>query len=152
MSDIEKRRQAVDLFADYSQAFRLNIMKPIEKRLRTETPPAGFMAMLFIYSNGPCTMSELTHALCCSKQQTTQTVDKLIKSNYAIRQTHESDRRKIVISITEEGKMVVKRAMGEFKNIFSDALDVLSNDELDELITALEVMKRIFEKVPAPQV
>lgn len=147
MVDVEKRQSVADQFVEFSQLFRLGVMKPIEKRFRFEAPPAGFLSMVYIYMNGSCTMSELTHILCCSKQQTTQTVDKLIQSGFVSRKSHDSDRRKVWIVLTDEGRSVVEGAMKTFSQVFVEMLELLSDEEFNELSNAIDVMNKTFRKI-----
>lgn len=147
MVDIEKRRDVAQQFVEFSQQFKIGILKPLEKKMKIEAPPAGFLVLVYIYMSGPCTMSELTHVLRCSKQQTTQTVDKLIQSGFALRESHNSDRRKVWITLSDKGRQLVEYAMETFSQVFVEMLEILSDDEFEELSNAISVMNKTFKKI-----
>ena len=94
-------------------------------------------------------MSELTRILVCSKQQTTQTVDKLIKSQYVERQNDETDRRKIWITLTPAGERIVLNVMESVGEILAEKMKALNQQELNALSVAIDVFNHSFSKIGA---
>ena len=150
MADIPDRNYIIEQFSEFFQLFSLGVMKPIEKQFRGEVPNSGLHVMSHIYFKGPATMSDITAILKCSKQQTTQTVDKLIKGELALRESDESDRRKVWIKLTDEGARYVEKMIKTATVFFAERLEILSNDEIQRISDSLEVINGILNKISDP--
>ncbi|MBR2742822.1 MAG: MarR family transcriptional regulator [Clostridia bacterium] len=137
----------IEQFAECFQLFTRGIMKPIEKQFRGEVPNSGLHVMSNIYFKGPATMSDITGILKCSKQQTTQTVDKLIKSGFALRESDETDRRKVWIMLTNEGKAYVEKMLKTASQQLAQRLEKLDVDESQSLVESLKVLNRLLNKM-----
>ncbi len=147
MTENWDRRDIVEQLSDFFQIFMLGVMKPIEKQLRGEVPNSGLHVMSHIYFKGPATMSDITSILQCSKQQTTQTVDKLIKSGHAVRESDESDRRKVWIKLTDEGNAYVEKMLKTVTELFTDRLEQLDPDDIRSISEAVSTLNRLFGKI-----
>ncbi|MDY0409366.1 MarR family winged helix-turn-helix transcriptional regulator [Virgibacillus soli] len=68
----------------------------------------------------------------------TNIADKLIKEGYAVRKFDESDRRIVLLAITEQGLAVLKRAEEKGKEMRMDLYSVLTEEEVEQLILIKE--------------
>lgn len=134
-------------FMELIQTFKISVLKPMDKRFRNLVPNAGSHILFYITTNGPCTMGDITRIMCCSKQQATQMIDKLIKAGYAQRQSDKEDRRKVWISITKSGEELIKDIMGTIESIFVDSLNVLDEEEIQSFSKAIEIFEYSFNKI-----
>lgn len=76
------------------------------------TPGVG-KALVQLPSDHPVPMRELASALHCDNSYVTSVVDVLEEKGLVERRAHPSDRRIKVISLTEEGALLAKRARAE---------------------------------------
>jgi len=76
------------------------------------TPGVG-KALVQLPSDRPVPMRELASALHCDNSYITSVVDVLEEKSLVERRAHPSDRRIKVISLTEEGALLAKRAKAE---------------------------------------
>ncbi len=83
-------------------------------------------------------MNAIGEILNISKAQMTQSIDKLVALGMVSRQNSTKDRRKIDISLTEEGKRVLEEVDIIIKRKIMEKISDLSNTELDRLLKSLE--------------
>jgi DNA-binding MarR family transcriptional regulator len=84
-------------------------------------------------------MSELARRTLISRSGMTRRAGQLEERGLVARTPHAEDRRSVVISLTEEGAEVLRRALPvHFAGINRHFLDRLSDDELAQLRSALE--------------
>lgn len=84
------------------------------------------------------TVGELAEQMYVNPSAITNMMDRLLKTNYVERYRDESDRRVVYIKLTEEGHAIVKDMKSKRKAFFQTYLSVLSQNEIDELISISE--------------
>lgn len=88
----------------------------------------------------PANLSTIQERMVTKMSNTTRLVDKLINKNYVKRAICESNRRKVEITITEEGKKFLDKVnpiMDEFEN------RVTSNFSTEDLILLNELLNKL---------
>ncbi len=87
---------------------------------------------------GSCTMSELASELRVDASAATRTVRRLVDGGYVTRAAAPSDARAVVVSLTDEGLVLVKeigqRSLAAVLDIFRE----FSDDEQKQLVDLLE--------------
>lgn len=115
----------VDLFID-------NIKKlffPEEWiKLDLKFSKSEIFTLFFVYKRNEVTMTELVEYINSPMSTATGIVDRLVKSGYVKRDRSETDRRIVILKLTEEGQNFVKN----LKNIISQYLDMLLGDLSEE--------------------
>jgi len=101
----------------------------------------------FICENKPLKMSDVAKKLNVTLPTVTQIVDKLVSLNLLERVRNEDDRRLVIVNITEKGKRLVKMAQERRIESFKLWLGKLSIEEQMELITTLEKLNEILERI-----
>jgi DNA-binding MarR family transcriptional regulator len=92
-------------------------------------------------------MTELAQHLRISKQQLTPLIRKLEEKDYVIKEQDATDRRVVILTLTEKGKDIVKKRWEEIYRLFCDKLGKLSEDDLMDLDYAITKMIRIMDKL-----
>jgi DNA-binding MarR family transcriptional regulator len=92
-------------------------------------------------------MTELAQHLRISKQQLTPLIRKLEEKDYVIKEQDATDRRVVILMLTEKGKDIVKKRWEEIYRLFCDKLGKLSEDDLMDLDYAITKMIRIMGKL-----
>ena len=95
------------------------------------TPGVG-KALVQLPSDHPVPMRELASALHCDNSYVTSVIDILEEKGLVERRAHPSDRRIKVISLTEEGALLAKRARAELAEP-PPVFDSLTNAEAAQL-------------------
>ena len=100
--------------------------------------------MLLLDRNKEVTMTELVEYINSPMSTATGIVDRLVKSGYINRDRGETDRRIVVLHLTEAGSSLVK----DFKNLISKYLKIILDDLTeDEKQFLLNIVLKIMNKL-----
>jgi len=100
------------------------------------------LELLFtIYHLQPTTAKQLAVKLHLTAGAISQLVDELLEQTLIRRRTDPTDRRKQVISLTDEGNSVVKTFEKRRHNVMKQVIETLSDEEL---VTWLKIQKHII--------
>ena len=98
--------------------------------------------LFLLVVNGPQRMSEIARQVSVSMAAATGIVDKLVASDLVSRENAPDDRRVVIVSLTSEGRRVVKRLNYIHERRLKELLDLLPEEQRSELISLFE---RIIE-------
>jgi DNA-binding MarR family transcriptional regulator len=84
--------------------------------------------LLFLDRNKQVTMTELVEYINSPMSTATGIVDRLVKNGYIKRDRSETDRRIVVLALTDAGSKLIK----DFKNMISKYLEVILDDLSEE--------------------
>lgn len=101
-------------------------------------PLHGF-AFLRIAGDG-CTVAQLAEHLGVSKQAASVTVEELVAKGYLTKAAHPSDRRAVLIALTERGVKATQAATDAAAEALGSWTDQLGARRLDELAQDLSVI------------
>jgi DNA-binding MarR family transcriptional regulator len=85
-------------------------------------------ALMFLERRGEIIMSEIADYVNVSMSTATGIVDRLVKNGYIERNRSDSDRRVVMIRLTEKGKSLA----GQIKNLGTHYFDLISNALTEE--------------------
>lgn len=105
------------------------------------TGPQYHMLAL-IARNGSCNVSYLADKLDVKPSAITVMTDRLVQSGYVARRHDEQDRRSVLLSVTEMGAEVYKKAGERSRKVLRSYLEDLTPHELDVLIGVIEKFAR----------
>ena len=114
------------------------ILKDITKDLAKH----HFMILKMLQEKEKFYVTEIVQVLGITKSQMTASVDKLIKLEYVERWADTSDRRKIYIKITKEGKNLSEKISTRIKERFNEDIKMLTQNELNDLEKGLIVLNK----------
>lgn len=86
----------------------------------------------------PCTMSELAAYVAVDRTTLTRTVDQLADAGFVERTTPREDRRQVLLTVTETGKAVSRRALQAVYRLNRDLLRALPEPQQRQLARALD--------------
>lgn len=119
--------------------------KVLEQDL-TLTGPQYYILHQLTYE-GQKTSSELAEILNVTLPAVTNLSNKLVSKGYIERVASESDRRQVLLSVTDKGREVEDRLVHRYKEITRELWADLTEQEVDALISAYEkVSKRLNPK------
>ena len=121
------------------QRFSNNILKGIS----TEIAKHHFMILRILLEKEKFFVTEIVQTLGITKSQMTSSIDKLLKLGYVIRWPDTSDRRKIYVSITKDGKKITEKINLRMKEQFYQDIKTMSAEELNDLEKGLKVLRKL---------
>jgi len=113
-----------------------------EVRLLSELTMPQLKTMLLLHSEGPLRMSDLAARLGVGLPTATSLVTKLEDKGLAARQHTKEDRRVVLCSVTEAGLHEGERFWGVWRERVNAMVGVLTKDELELVIRAMELVAR----------
>lgn len=120
------------------------IRKLADNEQNTETPSK----ILFVLSiQQPTSLKTLCDIIGVTPSAGSILVDKYVKMNLIARNPDPSDRRKIVLSLTEEGTNLVNQGMDHLYQNLNNTLASLSNAENEEFCAALNLVHQYIHKL-----
>ena len=94
----------------------------------------------------PITLAKVQERMINKMSNTTRLVDKLIKKGYVLKQANKNNKRKIDITITQEGLLFLSEISNLIDNTEQNIISSLTKDEAYNLIRLLEKVRLIANK------
>ena len=91
-----------------------------------------------ILENPKITQQELAKNVFKDNASVTRIIELMVKSNYLSREVDSQDRRKSVLTVTQEGKDIIEKVQNLVLDNRKVALEGLSNKEIDIMNLALQ--------------
>jgi DNA-binding MarR family transcriptional regulator len=99
--------------------------------------------------SGKDTVSKLADVKHISRAAISRTVDVLVNKGLITRTQNPKDRRHVQLTLTEEGKILLRTIFDDVGAWMESKLARLDEDELGNIIAAIETLNRAFEhKIP----
>lgn len=112
-----------------------------------QTSAAYYQIMGLLMDLGSLPISVIGDYLYISRPNMTSHIDKLVSDGMVERKGDEKDRRITLISITAEGMDFMKQARVKVEENMLNNLSSLSDDEMEELFTAVKTIKKLLFKI-----
>jgi len=107
---------------------RLN--KPIDEAVQGE----GFVLYYIVFNNGCVFPGEIGHAMCVSTARVATALNSLEKKGLITRQIDASDRRKILVRITAEGKILAEKNYRNAVDVIVKRFTLLGEHDAKEYV------------------
>ena len=131
----------IDKFLENIYQFHRKIRVRLSNELsRGKITIPQYHIMYFLSDRRRATMSELAEHLLVSRAAVTGLVDKLVKTGFVKRKFSCEDRRIIMISLTEKGKIVISKIKKQFNSLLVSAFNKLSSEEKKQFMEMSEKM------------
>ena len=130
----------------------IKLMIPSEW-LTSDMTVAQLRVLLYLHTEGPCSMRNIAASLDVAISTATGIIDKLVRKNLVVRSEDPSDRRLVICSLAPAGKKLMDRIWKLGRNQLAQLLHVLSAEELKkaEEVTELILAKIKFKKLQSPE-
>ncbi len=124
------------------------VMRAVGAQMRRSVAGLGVphYRLLGLLCQGPRTVSELAACQAVALPTMSRSVSALVERGWASRSTDARDRRRVVISATEEGRAVFADLHAHAQAEVARRLASLSPDEREQLRAGLEVLHAIFAR------
>lgn len=104
-------------------------------------------SIMIIGQHGSISPSTLGKYLDMRKGSLTTLIDSLVKKNLVIREIDKDDRRRYLLSLTNEGKKYMEHEKEMFRKVIKELFEKLSDDEIksfsENMSKIVETMKKI---------
>jgi DNA-binding MarR family transcriptional regulator len=107
---------------------------------------AQFRVLMLASSRDHWRMSDLAHRMALSPGSLTLMMDRLIEDGLISRGRSETDRRVVIVRITEKGREMLAQRRRGLHRAAADLIARLPADEQDELSAALGAVVRFLER------
>lgn len=98
-----------------------------------------------IEETGPITLASLAKLIHVSSSTLVGVIDRLEKKGLLKRERSLKDRRYTFITLTDDGKEKVKKLPTALNRKFTESLSKLSNEEQNQIVTALDSIVNLIE-------
>ncbi|WP_019637868.1 MarR family winged helix-turn-helix transcriptional regulator [Paenibacillus fonticola] len=122
------------------------ITNDMTKDVRSEDiTPLQYKMLEFIAISQPVTLSKISECLHISMPNTSRELRKLSEKQLCDKVTDEKDRRKQYIRLSKQGETMMNDAFGRIESQFKERIANLSEEELQEIDRALDVIhQKVF--------
>lgn len=103
-------------------------------------------SLMELNKSNELTMLELSEKMNLNTSTMTRIIDKLVKRNLIERKRHSSDRRIVLVSLTEEGKRSAKKLNNSLNIYYEKILNNLPNGKISNVLNSSELLIKAFEK------
>ncbi|QGQ94545.1 MarR family transcriptional regulator [Paenibacillus psychroresistens] len=133
-----------ELFAERFRSALQNLKKKMTHDFANQfnhglTTPQ-FYILFMIRENGTCKVTALAEQMGVKPSAISVMIDKMVNQGYVIRLADTSDRRVVLLQITEAGLLVVKEFEQQSNEMIGKYFDKLSVDEIESMIKTFEKM------------
>lgn len=108
-----------------------------------------YFTLFFLWNHGePCPMyalAEMTHQ---DAATLTGIIDRLVKLGYVTRERGRDDRRKVYVTLQDEGKRVVEEVRDGRHENWHRSLAALSQNDLEEMLRLLNTILAAWKAIP----
>lgn len=91
------------------------------------------------------TMNELSEKMNLNSSTMTRVLDNLVRDKYVDRDKHESDRRVVLVRLTEEGKKVADKLRDTLNEYYRKTISNIPDGQVVEVLHCADVLLKAFE-------
>jgi DNA-binding MarR family transcriptional regulator len=124
-----------------------DLFKVVLEEVGADIAHHHMMIIRTIQGSGPLSSSEIGEMLAIAKSQMTHSVDRLIELGMVEREHCTEDRRKVRISLTDKGLLVLERVDKNINIRLKEKLAILSDNELKKLAECFRYIGESFSKL-----
>ncbi|TXK85526.1 MarR family winged helix-turn-helix transcriptional regulator [Paenibacillus sp. N3.4] len=140
-----------ELLLSYTDRFRTSfelthrkIGQAVFTELATDLTMPQFFMLYMIRKEVSPKQSHLADKMGVKPSAITVMIDRLVQSKHVIRKHHDTDRRIVLVELTEHGKEVLKQAEEVHKQFMAKGLSQLPPDELRILVESFEKLASYY--------
>jgi len=138
--------QLLDSLLAISQVLEADQARELERRGLTQ-PRTHLLWVL--YHGGPVTQAHLADTIGVSPRNVTSLVDALEATGFARRGSHPTDRRAVLVHLTERGLSVMETMDAEYRSLGADLIDGLDEETVRATTAALDHVRERLQALIA---
>lgn len=123
------------------------IHRKFYRGITTPVPLNQFAVLMVLRVEEPASPTFIGDILHISKQQMTSITERLVDAGFVTRATDPSDRRRLLLSLTDDGARVLDDQNDVVRRKFIESLAGLTDAEQDELASSIRTISHYVEKM-----
>ena len=143
MPEINKREMSTDFIE-----MLVLIHRKFYRGMQASIPLNQFAVLMVLRVEEPASPQFIGNILHISKQQMTSITEKLCDAGFITRKTDPSDRRRLLLSLTDEGNRVLDDQNDIVRKKFLDSLKGLTEEEQAELASSIAMVSHYIKTFP----
>jgi len=125
-------------------------MRVIRKKLREHGTQLlsvpQFRTLLFISRNQGASLSEVADHIGLTLPSMSALVDGLVARNFVVRKTHQDDRRRVDLKLTDKGEATLQSARKETQEYLKQRFTGLSEAERGAVVKGMRILRQVFSE------
>jgi len=105
-----------------------------------------FRTLLFISRNRGASLSEVSDHIGLTLPSMSVLVDGLVLRNFVIRRTHQNDRRRMNLTLTERGETTLQSARKRTQEYLKEQLSRCSEAERGTVVRGMGTLRQVFSE------
>ena len=142
MPEINKREMSTDFIE-----MLVLIHRKFYRGMQASIPLNQFAVLMVLRVEEPASPQFIGNILHISKQQMTSITEKLCDAGFITRKTDPSDRRRLLLSLTDEGNRVLDDENDIVRKKFLGSLKGLTDEEQAELASSIAMVSHYIGKM-----
>ena len=142
MPEINKREMSTDFIE-----MLVLIHRKFYRGMQASIPLNQFAVLMVLRDEEPASPRFIGDILQISKQQMTSITEKLVDAGFVTRKTDPSDRRRLLLSLTDTGSRVLDDQNDIVRKKFIASLEGLTAEEQTELASSIETITHYINKM-----
>lgn len=126
------------------------LMRFIRADMRTHSAESlsipQLRSLAFINRNPGTSLSEVAEHLGVTCATASTTIERLVQRDLVQRTDHPQERRRVVLNLTEQGKLLLKQSQEITRTHIADILEGLTAEEIAHIEEGLTLLKNVFER------
>jgi MarR family transcriptional regulator, organic hydroperoxide resistance regulator len=106
-----------------------------------------YLALMIIHELKECSVNELSHKMNIAQSTASQLVDRLVKAGLVHRDIHSKDRRRMVVNLSKNGKIMTEKCTEFLKQTYGKIISVLDETEQRMLQDGFEKLHYVAMKL-----
>jgi len=102
--------------------------------------------ILELYKSGSLTMNELSEKMNLNSSTMTRILDNLVRDKYISRDRDKSDKRIVIVNLTETGKDIAKELDTTVKEYYKNIIANIPQGQVEEVLRSVNILQNAFEK------
>lgn len=149
MVDLKQLRSLNDIFTN---VMRQIFLTPVSSdAAQNEITWAHRKILLLVEANGPQKMSDIARQISVTMSGATAVVDKMVQGGLVTRELSPSDRRVVLIALSDRGRSVMRDCIAMQEKCFESVLDRLSPEKQTELLQSFERIYELLKEIQSPE-
>ncbi len=138
-------RQTAALVVDNIPLLMRLLRTKFREKRAGELSMAQFRTLAFVDTNQGASLSDVANHIGLALPSMSKLVDALVKRNLLTRDMHGTDRRRICLALTAEGKQELDEAYQHTQAFFAEKFAELSAAKRTQIAESINIMKQLFD-------
>jgi|GEM_PF-1710048 Transcriptional regulators len=127
--------------------FHRTVIRPMETSGISDLTPTQMRSLYALAIQDHVPMGSLAANMNISKQQLTKVIDTLVEKNYVERAVHTSNRRQVMVQLSEKGATLVNHVLDAIADTLEPSFEKFTQQEKDEFYNATLTIKRLLSRI-----